>query len=100
MVATVMGERYYVSSMPEIAPRDLRNDTVGVLSRVQADEDIVITVDRKPLARVVPIAAERRAWLARTDLVRRISTAQADPGLRDDLARIADETTDDLGHAG
>jgi prevent-host-death family protein len=83
--------------MTEVASRDLRNDTAGVLKRVQAGEDIVITVNRKPVARVVPIAAERRAWLARPDLVRRLSTAQADPGLRDDLARIAGETTDDLG---
>lgn len=83
--------------MTEIASRDLRNDTAGVLSRVQAGEDIVITVNRKPVARVVPIAVERRAWLARTDLVRRLSTAQADPGLRDDLALLAGETTDDHG---
>jgi prevent-host-death family protein len=83
--------------MTEIASRDLRNDTAGVLSRVQAGEDIVITVNRKAVARVVPIAVERRAWLARTERVRRLSTAQADPGLRDDLARLAGETTDDLG---
>ena len=77
--------------------RDLRNDTADVLKRVQAGEDIVITVNRKAVPRVVPIAVERRAWLARTDLVRRLSTAKADPGLRDDLARLAGEMTDDLG---
>ena len=83
--------------MTEIASRDLRNNTAGVLKRVQAGEDIVITVNRKQVARVVPIAVERRAWLARADLVRRLATAQADPGRRDDLARLAGETTDDLG---
>ena len=82
--------------MTEVASRDLRNNTAGVLSRVQAGEDIVITVNRQPVARVVPIGVERKAWLARPELLRRLSSAQADHGLRDDLARLAGETTDDL----
>lgn len=82
--------------MTEVACRELRNDTAGVLSRVQAGEDIVITVNRQPVARVVPIGVERKAWLARPELLRRLSSAQADHGLRDDLARLAGETTDDL----
>jgi prevent-host-death family protein len=50
-----------------VASRDLRYDTAGVLSRVQAGGDIVITVNRKPVARVVPIRVERRSWLAREE---------------------------------
>jgi len=33
----------------------------------------------------------------RAEPTRRLATAQADPGLRDDLARLAGDTTDDLG---
>jgi hypothetical protein len=43
------------------------------------------------------LRAPRRRWLPRAELVARLSHAQADPGLRIDLARLAGETTDDLG---
>lgn len=31
-------------------------------------------------------------------MIERLATSQADPGLRDDLAELADETTDELDH--
>jgi prevent-host-death family protein len=82
--------------MTTVATRDLRNDTAGVLRRVQAGEEIVITVNGKPVARLLPLSPARRRWLPRAELTRRLATAQADAGLRDDLARLAGETTDDL----
>jgi hypothetical protein len=36
-------------------------------------------------------------WLPRAELIRRLAMAQADYGLRDDLAFLSGETTDDLG---
>jgi prevent-host-death family protein len=36
--------------MTEVGSRDLRNDTAGVLRRVQAGEDITITVKGRPVA--------------------------------------------------
>jgi prevent-host-death family protein len=83
--------------MSEVASRELRNDTAGVLGRVQAGEDVVITVNGKGVARLVPIQPTRRRWLRRDELVRRLGIAQADPGLRRDLADLAGESTDDLG---
>jgi prevent-host-death family protein len=82
--------------MNEVATRELRNDTAGVLRRVQAGEEIVITVNGKPAAKLVPLPAAGRRWLPRAELARRLALAQADPGLRDDLAELAGETTDDL----
>lgn len=35
----------YIRGMTEVASRELRNDTRGLLRRVEAGEDIVITVD-------------------------------------------------------
>jgi len=84
----------------EIAARELRNSTADVLRRVEAGDEIVITTRGKPVAALVPLAQERRRWLPRAELVRRLSSAQADPGLRDDLARLAGETTEDLGPIG
>jgi prevent-host-death family protein len=82
--------------MAEVATRELRNDTAAVLRRVQAGEEIVVTVNGKPAAKLVPLPAAGRRWLPRAELARRLAQAQADPGLRDDLAELAGETTDDL----
>lgn len=82
--------------MALVASRDLRNDTAGVIRRAQAGEEVVITVKGQPVAQLVPLSPTRRRWLGRAELARRLRTAQADPGLRDDLARLAGETTDDL----
>ena len=81
----------------EVASRELRNNTADLLRRVQAGDEIVITTRGKPVAALVPLAGERRRWLPRAELTRRLATAQADTGLRADLARLAGETTDDLG---
>jgi prevent-host-death family protein len=80
-----------------VASRDLRNGTGGLLKRVAAGEEVVITVNGRPVAQLVPVRRERRRWMSREDLAERLARHQADPGLRADLARIAGDTTDDLG---
>lgn len=82
--------------MTEIASREIRNDTAGVLRRVEAGEELTITVRGRPVARLSGVTPVRRRWLSRSELVERLRDSQADPGLRDDLARLAGETTDDL----
>lgn len=82
--------------MSDVASRELRNDTAAVLRRVQAGEEIVITVNGKPSARLVPMRSGGGRWLPRSELAGRLAGAQADPGMRDDLADLAGETTDDL----
>ncbi len=83
--------------MAEIASRELRNDTAGVLRRVQNGEDVIITVNGRAVARLVPMRAERRRWLPRVELTGRLRLHQADPQLRADLIALAGETTEDLG---
>jgi len=80
-----------------VASRDLRNNTADLLRRVDAGEQIVITKRGDPVASLVPFQQPRRRWLPRAELVRRLATTQADAGLRDDLSRLAGDTTDDLG---
>jgi prevent-host-death family protein len=80
-----------------VASRELRNDTAGLLRRAQAGEDLTITVNGKPVARLSAIQPARRQWLSRDELLRRLDRAQADSGLRQELADLAGETTDDLG---
>lgn len=81
----------------EVASRELRNNTAEVLRRVEAGEHVVITRRGKPVASLVPIPEPGRRWVSREEFLERLATAQADPGLRDDLARYAGDTTDDLG---
>jgi len=83
--------------MTVIASRELRNDTAGLLRRVQAGEEVVITVNGLPVAQLTALHVSRRRWLPKVELLARLSNAQADPGLRNDLARLAGDTTDDLG---
>lgn len=83
--------------MTEIASREIRNDTAGVLRRVEAGEELTITVRGKPVALLTPLRPTSRRWLSRSELVERLRVSQADPGLRHDLGRLAGETTDDLG---
>lgn len=82
--------------MTEVGSRDLRNDTAGLLRRVQAGEDITITVKGRPVAVLSALPHQHRRWLPKAELLARLRYGQADPGLRDDLATLAGETTDDL----
>ena len=83
--------------MAEVASRELRNDTAGVLRRVETGEVITITVRGKPVAQLSPAHPGRRRWLPRAELIQLLGQVQADPGLRHDLERLAGDTTDDLG---
>jgi prevent-host-death family protein len=82
--------------MPEVALRELRNNTAGVLRRAQAGEQVLITARGKPVASLNPIEPRRRRWLSRTELVRRLGAIHAEPDLCDDLARLAAGATEDL----
>ncbi len=79
--------------MTSVSVRDLRNHTAEVLRRVESGERIQITVDRRPVAELVPLP-RRAAWVARDRAM--ASLAQADPGLRDDLAEALPDTVDEL----
>lgn len=83
--------------MTEIAARELRNHTADVLRRVQAGEQVTITSRGRPVAELTPVRMSRRRPITRTELVRRLGRTQADAGLRQDLATLAGDTTDDLG---
>lgn len=83
--------------MSEVASRELRNDTAGVLRRGRTG---VSTATGRPLTVMVtssPARTRRRRWLSKTEFLSRLRGAQADPGLRNDLAVLAGDTTEDLG---
>jgi prevent-host-death family protein len=83
--------------MSVVASRDLRNHTADVLRRAAAGEEITITVAGRPVAQLVAIKAPTRRPFSREEMAALLRTSQADPGLRADLAKLAGDTTDDLG---
>lgn len=82
--------------MTDVASRELRNNTRGLLDRVAAGEEITITVDGRPAARLVPVDPRPGSW-SRAEFLRDVVPRRADSALRDDLREmLGDETTDDL----
>lgn len=56
---------------------------------------MVITVRGKRVATLSPYRDDAPRWMPRDELVELLKTHSADPGLRDDLKRLAGETTDE-----
>jgi prevent-host-death family protein len=81
--------------VPNIALRDLRNDTSTVLRRVEAGERFVVTVDRRPVAALVPLE-RRSSWVAGHEVWSRIAGSQADVGLGPALDRLLPDGVADL----
>jgi prevent-host-death family protein len=81
----------------EIASRELRNDTAGLLRRVEEGEKIVITRRGKPVADLVPHRPENSRWFSPDEVMQVVENNSADPGLRDDLEQLVGERTDELG---
>lgn len=78
--------------MTEIPLRELRNNTSEVLRRVEDGEELEVTVNGRPVARLVPMQ-RRPTFLPFEQLL----AHPADPGLLDDIkAMRGDETTDDM----
>ena len=79
--------------MAEVASRDLRNNTRGLLDRVEAGEAVTITSAGRPVAVLQPVG-RRPQWIAREEFVRRVLAHQADSGLAAELADLLPDTTD------
>jgi prevent-host-death family protein len=77
----------------DVSVRELRNHTADVLRRVEAGERVRVTVDRRPVAELAPLAA-RDVWVPRERVVGAL--AQADAELADELADALPGTDDEL----
>jgi prevent-host-death family protein len=79
----------------EVASRELRNDTAGLLRRVEAGETIVITRRGKPVADLVPHQADGPRWMTPSEVLEIREIASGDPTWAADLAKM--RAADDLG---
>ena len=73
--------------------RELRNHTADVLRRVEAGERLRVTVDRRPVAELVPLPS-RATWVPRQRVIDGLT--QADAALREELAAALPDTIDEL----
>lgn len=79
----------------EVSVRDLRNSTATVVAAVRAGEELVLTVNREPVADIVPHTRRRSPWVPSAELRRIVHEAPADTALLDDLAEIRDALVED-----
>lgn len=77
----------------EVSVRELRNHTADVLRRVESGERLRVTVDRRPVAELVPLPL-RATWVPRQRVVDAL--VQADSDLRDQLTEALPDTIDEL----
>jgi prevent-host-death family protein len=77
----------------EVSVRDLRNNTAAVVAAVRAGEQMTLTVNRDPVADIVPHvdryeSSRSDPWVPSQALREIVRDAPADPGLLADLAAV------------
>lgn len=79
----------------DISVRELRNHTSKVLRRVEGGAHLRVTVNRRPVAEIVPLDS-RPTWVPGEAIRAALSEGRADSGLRADLDGLLTQTTDEL----
>jgi antitoxin (DNA-binding transcriptional repressor) of toxin-antitoxin stability system len=79
----------------DVSIRELRNSTAAVVEELEAGERLTLTVNRRPVADILPHLEERDPWVPSSELRRIVREAPADPGLLDDLAEVRSAEIDD-----
>jgi prevent-host-death family protein len=81
--------------MDVISVRDLRNDTGGVLRRVEAGETLIVQSNRRSVAQIAPLS-ERPVWMPAGLFFAKVLAHPADAALREELAELQPDTIEDL----
>lgn len=71
-----------------VSVRELRNSTSAVISQLEAGEKLTLTVNRRPVADILPHSEGRNPWVPASELRKIVREAPSDPGLLADLADI------------
>jgi antitoxin (DNA-binding transcriptional repressor) of toxin-antitoxin stability system len=79
-----------------VSIRELRNSTSAVVSELEAGERLTLTVNRRPVADILPHAEDRDPWVPSSELRRIVHEAPADPALLADLTEIRGAELDDV----
>ncbi len=79
----------------EVSIRELRNSTARVVADLEAGERLTLTVNRRPVADILPHIEQRDPWVPSAELRRIVREASADQALLDDLADVRGAELDD-----
>jgi len=64
----------------DVSIGELRNSTAPVIAELEAGERMTLTVNRRPVAAIVPHTGDRDPWVPAADLRRILRDAPAIPG--------------------
>jgi antitoxin (DNA-binding transcriptional repressor) of toxin-antitoxin stability system len=78
-----------------VSIRELRNSTASVVAELEAGERLTLTVNRRPVADILPHTEQRDPWVSSSELRRIVGEVPADPGLLDDLTDVRGAELDD-----
>lgn len=79
----------------EISVRELRNRTAEVVAAVRSGERLSLTVNRTPVADLVPHIPERNPWIPSTTLRAVVAEVGADAGLLADLDDVRSQLVEE-----
>jgi prevent-host-death family protein len=79
-----------------VSVRDLRNSTADVVAAVRSGERVTLTVNRDPVADIVPHVEQRDPWVSFGVLRAIVSEAPADSDLLADLGDVRGALVEDL----
>jgi prevent-host-death family protein len=80
----------------DVSVRELRNSTADVIAELEKGERLTLTVNRRPVADIVPHVEDRDPWVPAAELRRIRGEAGADLGLLVDLADVRGDELDEL----
>jgi antitoxin (DNA-binding transcriptional repressor) of toxin-antitoxin stability system len=78
----------------DVPIRELRNSTSSVVKELESGERLTLTVNRRPVADILPHVEQRDPWVPAAELRRVVREAAADPALLDDLAEVRGDELD------
>ncbi|MES2092833.1 MAG: type II toxin-antitoxin system prevent-host-death family antitoxin [Actinomycetota bacterium] len=82
--------------MTLVAARELRNHSADLIERARNGEEITITVNGVPSARLIALPVAKKAYLTKAEFLA-LRPKTPDLTLARDIAALTGETTDDLG---
>ncbi len=84
-----------VSMGRAVSIRELRNSTSQVIAEVENGVPLTLTVNKRPVADIVPHQLSKSPWVSSDELRLIVRESPADPELLSDIAAVREAVIDD-----